>query len=455
MNAERRSPAADEIQRSAFDVQRSAFLPPAPGEFPLPGTVVAYRPPATGLFLGSPSLIRCADGSLLTSHDEFGPGSSDNRSAQTYLYRSRDNGRTWTRLGAMRDLTVPGPDDTGLFWNSFFRRDTELFSIGAAASGGDLVIRRSTDHGATWTRAAVGRGRLIAATDGRTHASGPMTVPFAGRIWTAVEHPLSPTFGDTRIAVLAADARADLLDPSAWRPSNGLSRDPGWLDGTFSGWLEGCPVPTREGGLVVMLRVDNRYPNGAAIGMKAAIVRVHPGPAGTAPAISFSGGTFDPTDPTGSGFVDFPGGCVRFIVRYDPPSDRYWSVCSYIPEAYRNARYNAERFRGILVLVSSSDLAHWTVERTVVADERLLADDPAGRASAFDGPFGGGFYHTRHGFQYPFFLIEGDDLLVTIRTAITDSTGGPRAGHDANYYVFRRVENFRTRQADQGSRAKG
>ena len=101
------------------------------------------------------------------------------------------------------------------------------------------------------------------------------------------------------------------------------------------------------------------------------------------------------------------------------------------------------RFRGILVVVSSPDLAQWTVERTVVADPRLDADDPAVRASAFDGPFGGGYYHTRHGFQYPFFLIEGDDLLVTIRTAITDSTGGTRAGHDANYYVFRRVENFR------------
>lgn len=414
---------------------------------------MAYRPPATGIFLGSPSLIRCADGSLLTSHDEYGPGSDEDRSAQTFLYRSRDDGRTWTLLGAMRDLALPGPDDTGLFWNSFFRRGDELFSIGAASSGGGLVIRRSTDHGASWTRAEPGRGCLIVPTDGRTHASGPLTVPYAGRFWTAVEHPLTPLFGDTRITVLAADASADLLDPAAWRPSNGLSRDPAWLDGTFQGWLEGCPVPTREGGLVVMLRVDNRHPNGAGIGMKAAIVRVHPGPAGTAPAISFSGEAFDPADPTGSGFVDFPGGCVRFIVRYDPISDRYWSICSYIPEAYRNPRYNAERFRGILVLVSSPDLARWTVERTLVADERLRADDPAVRAAAFDGPFGSGYYHTRHGFQYPFFLIEGEDLLVTIRTAITDSTGGTRAGHDANYHVFRRVEDFRTRKATrvQGS----
>jgi hypothetical protein len=287
------------------------------------------------------------------------------------------------------------------------------------------------------------QGRLIVSTDGRTHASGPLTVPYAGRFWTAVEHPLSPTFGDTRITVLTADQMADLLSPASWLTSNGLTRSTMWLDGTFQGWLEGCPVPTREGGLVIMLRVDNRAPNGAGIGMKAAIVRVQAGATGTAPLISFSGSDFDPRDPSGSGFVDFPGGCVRFIVRYDPVSDRYWSVCSYIPPAFRNPRYNAERFRGILVLVSSPDLANWTVERTLMADDRLHAEDPAVRDSAFDGPFGGGYFHTRFGFQYPFFLIEGDDLLVTIRTAFTDAEGGTRAGHDANYYLFRRIADFR------------
>jgi len=443
LNAERPSPEADHLQRSAFDVQRSTFLPPAPGEIALPGTVVAYSPPSSGIFLGSPSLLRCADGSLLVSHDQYGPGAHEDQVGRTYLYRSRDEGCTWIPLGEIRRLTVPGPDETGLFWNSFFRAGDSVYSIGAASACGDLVIRRSLDHGATWTQVQDTQGRLIVSTDGRTHASGPLTVPYAGRFWTAVEHPLSPTFGDTRITVHTADQSADLLAPSAWLTSNGLTRRTAWLGGTFQGWLEGCPVPTREGGLVIMLRVDNRAPNGAGIGMKAAVVRVHPGIPGTAPEITFSGGDFDPRDPAGSGFVDFPGGCVRFIVRYDPVSDRYWSICSYIPPAFRNPRYNAERFRGILVLVSSPDLANWTVARTLMADDRLYAEDPATRDAAFDGPFGGGYFHTRFGFQYPFFLIEGDDLLVTIRTAFTDAEGGTRAGHDANFYLFRRIADFR------------
>jgi len=436
LNAERLSPEADPLQRSTFSL-------PDAGKFPLPGTVIAYSPPSSGIFLGSPSLLRCADGSLLTSHDQYGPGAHEEEIGRTFLYRSRDEGGTWVPLVEIARLTGSDPDETGVFWNSFFLAGASVYSIGAASACGDHVIRRSLDHGATWTRVQDTQGRLIVSTDGRTHASGPLTVPYAGRFWTAVEHPLSPTFGDTRITVLTADQMADLLSPASWLTSNGLTRSTMWLDGTFQGWLEGCPVPTREGGLVIMLRVDNRAPNGAGIGMKAAIVRVQPGATGTAPVISFSGSDFDPRDPSGSGFVDFPGGCVRFIVRYDPVSDRYWSICSYIPPAFRNPRYNAERFRGILVLVSSPDLANWTVERTLMADDRLHAEDPAVRDSAFDGPFGGGYFHTRFGFQYPFFLIEGDDLLVTIRTAFTDAEGGTRAGHDANYYLFRRIADFR------------
>lgn len=412
---------------------------------PPPGTVIAYSAPSTGVFLGSPTLIRCADGSLLASHDHYGPATTPHLVGPTFLYRSRDEGRTWTPLGEIRHLTVPGPDADGVYWNSFFHGANAIYSLGAASTGGDLVIRRSHDQGATWTAVGAAQGRLLVSTDGRAHASGPLTVLHAGRHWTVVEHPLSDRFGDTCITVLSAGQSADLLDPKSWVASNGLVRDPAWLDGTFQGWLEGCPVPTREGGLVAMLRVDNRAANGAAIGMKAAIVRVHPAQPGAAPTLTFSGRDFDPADPQGSGFVDFPGGCVRFIVRYDATSDRYWSVCNYIPLAYRNPTYNAERFRAVLVLVSSPNLRDWTVERTLIADDRLHAPDPDVRTSAFSGPFGQGYYHTLHGFQYPFFLIEGDDLLVTIRTAFTDAEGGARAGHDANFYLFRRVADFRRR----------
>ena len=137
--------------------------------------------------------------------------------------------------------------------------------------------------------------------------------------------------------------------------------------------------------------------------LKAAVLRATPG---VPPVLSFSGGDFDPDVPDSSGFVDFPGGTVRFIVRYDAPSARYWSVCSYIPRAFRSNLYNAERFRGILALVSSADLRDWSVERILACDPRLYSDDPATVASAFDGPYGSStpkYFHTDFGLQYAFF----------------------------------------------------
>jgi sugar lactone lactonase YvrE len=417
-----------------------------PGCPPLPGVPIAYSPPSSSIYLGSPALLRCPDGSLLASHDYYGSGSTNGTTGQTFLFRSGNDGTSWNPLGEIRQLTVPGPDDDGVFWNSLFRVGNSIYSTGAESGAGDLVIRRSDDNGASWTQVGATNGRLIATTDGRTHACGVLTAQHAGRIWSAVEHPLSGTFGDTRITLRSAAETSDLLDPASWQTSNGLTRNTAWLGGTFKGWLEACPVPTADHGLVVMLRVDNRYPNGAGIGGKAAIIRASPADGSAAPTLTFSGGNFDPTVPNHSGFVDFPGGTVRFVVRYDPPSQRYWSVCSYIPRAFCNSGYNAERFRAALVLVSSEDLCDWSVERMVMHDERIFSQDPAVLASAFD-PGVGGSLHTDLGLQYPFFLIEGDDLLVTVRTAFCDGEGGALAGHDANYYLFKRVERFRTRSA--------
>lgn len=416
-----------------------------PGYPALPGTTIAYSPPSSNIYLGSPSLLRCPDATLLATHDYFGSGSTQTTTGQTFLHRSSDDGATWSPQGEIRTLTSPGPDDDGVFWNSLFRHGSEIYSMGAECSVGDLVIRRSTDSGRTWSPVTATQGRLVTTTDGRAQACGVLTAEAYGRVWAGLEHPVSGTFGDSRLTLLTADPAADLLQAASWTASNGLTRNTSWLGGTFQGWLEACPVPTPDGGMVVMARVDNRYANGAGLGMKAAVIRATPG---VPPVLSFSGGDFNPAMPNSSGFVDFPGGAVRFIVRYDAASARYWSVCSYIPRAFRTNQYNAERFRGILALVSSADLRDWTVERIVACDPRLYSNDVATVASAFDGPYGSStpkYYHTDFGLQYPFFLMEGNDLLVSIRTAWMDGEGGADAGHDANYYQFLRVPTFRTR----------
>lgn len=410
----------------------------------LPGVPIASSPPSSGRYLGSPMLVRCADGSLLASHDWYGPGSTETRIGQTFLLRSRDHGATWQDLGEIRKLTHPRPDDEGLFWNAMFRRGRDLFSMGPASARGPLVIRLSRNHGASWTEADNTQGRLLPPEDGRPWANGPLVELSSGSFWAVLEHQRSNTWADNRIRVIRAKQNADLLDKTSWQGSNDLLPDRSWLDGRFRGWLEGAPLATRDGGLLATLRVDHRHPNGAGIGGKAALVRiVHHGK--DSPRLRFKPGPFDPADPQGSGFIDFPGGGIRFIIRHDPVSDRYWSVCNYIPRKFRNDRHNAERFRGVIALVSSANLADWSVERILMHDPRLYSEDPATVATAFHGPFQGGILHTAFGLQYPWFLIEGNDLLVSVRTAWAGPDGTPPAGHDANHHLFTRVTDFRRR----------
>ena len=358
---------------------------------------------------------------------------------QSFLYRSSDRGTNWTLLGQINQMVSGAADTNGCFWNHFVQLNGQLYSIAnKSGSGGYMVMRGSTNNGGLWTSvapppASTGRPFMTA-----TRGPGHTYVVKHGRLWLGMTHGtgLSGDFGDNYIAAMFAPTNSDLLAPANWSASTTVQRSTSWLDGTFKGWLEPNLLEDRLGGLVIMLRVDNRYSNGAGIGGKAALVRVsYTG--GTNATTSFSGGNFDPAVPNGSGFVDFPGGITRFTIRFDSVSQKYWTLCNYIPRAFRNSAYNAERFRGILVLASSADLKDWTVERIVMADWRIYSDDPTIVASAFDGN------QTDYGFQYADWVFDGNDIVATVRAGFCDELGGSNNGHDANYYLFRRVDDFR------------
>jgi hypothetical protein len=48
-----------------------------------------------------------------------------------------------------------------------------------------------------------------------------------------------------------------------------------------------------------------------------------------------------------------------------------------------------------------------------------------------------------HAFQYVDWLVEGDDIIFTSRTAYDDGLGGAYRFHDANFLTFHRIKNFR------------
>ena len=77
--------------------------------------------------------------------------------------------------------------------------------------------------------------------------------------------------------------------------------------------------------------------------------------------------------------------------------------------------------RNTLGLVSSADLRTWRVHC-------LLLHHPD---------------RSKHGFQYPDLLFDGEDLIAAIRTGYDDGLGGAHNAHDANFLTFHRFKDFR------------
>ena len=360
-----------------------------------PGTVIDHIPASTGQYIGSPGLALLGDGTYVASHDVFGPGSTYDT---TRLFRSDDGGRSWEHLG----------DVEGQFWSNFFAHGKALYLMGTSQQYGDVVIRRSTDGGSTWSSPTDERcGRLL--SEGMYHTASVPVVEHEGRLWRAMEDMFpTPVWAQNfRAFVMSAPAESDLLRAESWVSTNRLAGDTGWLDGHFGGWLEGNVVVGPEGSVLDVLRVDYRVGDGE----KAALVRV---------SKDGTSASFDPVD-----FIEFPGGSKKFTIRFDPETGRYWSLSNLIPDAFKEG--DPPKTRNTLGLVSSPDMRSWDLERIVLEHPDVEA----------------------HAFQYVEWLFAGRDLIFVSRTAFDDGQGGAHNQHDANYLTFHRIADFRQGREQQ------
>lgn len=353
------------------------------------GIVIDYSPASSEIYIGSPSIAVLPNGDYVASHDFFGPGSQQNR---TRIFLSQDKGQSWEQQ----------TDLVGQWWSTLFVHQDRLYIMGTSRHHGYTVIRRSSDGGATWTEPVDDTTGLLLA-DAEYHCAPVPVLRHNGRLWRAMEDTEGPGNWGThfRAFMMSAPLDADLLNAASWTCSNRLDRDSTWLDGRFRGWLEGNAVATPKGEVVNILRVDYK-PEGA----KAAVIQ-----------ISEDGktATFDPA----SGFIDFPGGCKKFTIRYDTTSQRYWSLSNVVPGEFKNP--NPERTRNTLALISSRDLQSWRVDHIVLQHPDV----------------------KNVGFQYADWLFENKDIIAVVRTAHPDGRGGAHNCHDANYMTFHRIENFR------------
>ena len=364
---------------------------------------IKYQDPATKTYLGSPSIVRLPDGSLLATHDYFGPGSPRNHEGMeclTSVYKSTDDGLTWTNVTHI----------VGAAWSGLFVHRGAVYLLGTAAQRGHIVIRRSDDGGLTWTHPLDERsGLLFRAGPGSTppnyHCAPVPVLEVDGRLYRAFEDLDPPVFAKGfQSFVISAPADADLLDASNWTMSNKLVYDqdadpPEWGGPAGAGWLEGNVVQAPNGELWNILR--NRT---TPVVDKASVVRI------------LDEGrrvTDKPFD-----YIDLPGGKCKFTIRRDPLTDKYWTLSNPVmnPELHYQ--------RNVLALFVSDDLRRWRHVKTLMDDDQGLSEKEAA---------------DKIGYQYADWQFDGDDIIYIVRTA----WNGAHNFHDANRITFAKVERFR------------
>ena len=365
---------------------------------------IKFQDAKTQTYLGSPSIVRLADGALLATHDYFGKGCPRNHEHEEHLtsvYRSDNNGETWNNLTHIANA----------FWSSLFTHNGNVYLFGTSQQYGSIVIRRSRDSGYTWTHPKDEKSGLLFRggpfrEPPNYHCAPVPTLLKGGRLYRAFEDCDPCVWGSGfQSLVISADSDTDLLDAASWTMSNKLPFDPAWVPEEWGelerpGWLEGNTVETQDGEIWNILRV-----NSLPLWDKAAIVKVHD----DGKTI-----TFDPE----TGFIDFPGGMTKFTIRFDPETGRYLTLSNNNPNPSQPSR------RTVLSLHTSEDLVHWDHKLTLLEDDQGLPYEQSVQLT---------------GFQYVDWQFDGDDILYIVRTAYD----GAHNYHDANRITFHQIRDFR------------
>jgi len=368
---------------------------------------VKFQDSRTRTYLGSPSLIRLNDGTILATHDYFGKGCPKNHQQEEHLtsvYRSEDHGQSWQNTTHIANA----------FWSTLFKHRGDVYLLGCSQQYGSIVIHRSTDGGFTWTYPKdADSGLLLAGGAFREppnyHCAPMPVVEKSGRLYRAFEDCTPCVWGTGfQSFTISAEADANLLSAQSWTISNKIPFDPGWIPDEWShtgtqlekpGWLEGNIVISPNDEIWNILRFNSR-----PLVDKAAIVKVEEGGRQV---------SFDPA----TGFIDFPGGMSKFSIRYDPSTQHYLTLSN------NNTDPNFPVQRNELSLCVSTDLINWQHKLTLIEDDSEL--DLAESVRLI-------------GFQYVDWQFDERDLIYLVRTAYD----GAHNYHDANRITFHRLSDF-------------
>lgn len=349
-------------------------------------------------FIADPSITIMPNGDYIATRSEFGNGTTASTSGKTKVFRSTNKGSSWSLMSQPTDILRA----------TLFTHNNELYMLGYKAEGDDIVIRKSTNSGATWT----GNTTIKSGSYGGT----PNTpVIHSGKIW----------IGQSGARVLSASISSNLLQASSWKLSNTASNSGNPFGSDWQGWAEAQIVASPQTGVVLMPKI-RALPHTALIQINESTGNV----------------SFDAS--AENAFPSLPGGEKKFGAQYDPVSGKFFALTSAVLPAHANHPTlfdEPELIRNTATVVSSTDLINWDVEKIFLYTENID-----------NGSWG-------EGFQYFNFAVDGDDLAVVSRTAF-DTTGNglsdkPPRGHDSNLLTFHKIEDFRTLSPDHLLKIEG
>lgn len=353
----------------------------------VPGKVISYSPAPTNVFISGPSIELLSSGRIVASHDLSGPKDSyarENGNAVTRIFASDDGGLSWKYLTYFQ-----------MHMATLFEKDGVLYAIGINPQ--DIVINKSEDGGETWS----GNYTLF---EGRYHTASTPVVLAGNRIWKAVEKMNDAKWGQNfESMMISAPVDADLTDSASWVATNSLPFDASYLNGKFGGWLEGNAVVANDGTVKNILRVHTELKD-----VEYAAIQ----------DVSEDGKvlSFDSLN----GFKDFPGGSKKFFIRYDKTTRKYITLANIVTPEY-NGLDRTSKIRNTLALCVSDDLEKWDVLKVILQTEKYKTES----------------------FQYVSWQFDGDDIIAVSRTSYDDAFGGAKNFHDANYFTFHRLSDYR------------
>lgn len=348
----------------------------------VPGTVVVHSPKTSGIYRGTPSLVKLPNGNIVASNDVFGTGIAN----RTDIFISKDNGKNWAQISSVN----------GAVWSGLFYHKNKLYLLGANTSGGaNLVIRGSDNEGKTWSAPTI----IVA---GACHGSSTPVLFANGRIYKAYEfHDKdlnNKWMSGNKAYVVSALQDADLLNSSSWTQSEMLEK-PEWIDGT--GWLEANAVLGTDGKVKCITRLASMDGVNAGYYSLSSDGKIEAGSAKK---------------------IQFWGGASKFNIKYDPAIQKYWSLANYVPAQFKAGDRSAGGIRNVLALTSSADLETWQINAIVLAHDDV----------------------ENVGFQYVDWVFDGNDILFVSRTSYDDGLGGADNFHNANFMTFHKIENYNT-----------